>query len=96
LAGSPRDLSGNYTDVTYDAVNKVYVLTFASDTTHYSGQVSVELPDGKSTLGDITLDVDSTASDQLEHHFTFDGEEAGSTSATAIVMRRCKPSCRCV
>ena len=69
--------SGNYTDVTYDAVNKVYVLTFASDTTHYSGQVSVELPDGKSTLGNITLDVDSTASDQLEHHFTFDGEEGG-------------------
>jgi hypothetical protein len=46
--------SGNYTDVAYDAINKVYVLTFASDTTHYSGQVSVELPDGKSTLGDIT------------------------------------------
>jgi hypothetical protein len=69
--------TGNYVNVSYDAANKVYVMTFDSHTTHYSGQVSVDLPDGKSTLGDITLDVDTTASEHHDTHFDFDGEEGG-------------------
>ena len=79
FGGIPENatFSGNYVNVSYDAVNKVYVMTFDSDTTHYSGQVSVGLPDGKSTLGNITLDVDSTASDQHDTHFDFDGQAGG-------------------
>ncbi|WP_337014121.1 hypothetical protein [Leclercia sp. AS011] len=80
LGGIPENatFTGNYASVTYDAEHKVYILTFDNDTSHFTGQVSVELPDGKSDFGDISLEVDSTASDQHETHFTFDGEEGGT------------------
>ena len=80
LGGIPEGatFTGNHTSVTYDAENKVYHLTFDDDTSHFTGQVSVELPDGKSDLGDISLEVDSTASDQHETDFTVDGKEGGT------------------
>jgi hypothetical protein len=74
---------GEYTSVTYDAEHGSYTLTFDDSTTHYDGQVTVTLPEGESHLGEITIDVGSTASDQIEHDFTFDGEEGGQlTSGT--------------
>jgi len=79
FGGIPENatFTGNYVNVSYDAASKVYVMTFDSSTTHYSGQVSVDLPAGKATLGDITLDVDSTASEHLDTHFDVDGEAGG-------------------
>ncbi|WP_150557523.1 hypothetical protein [Kosakonia radicincitans] len=74
---------GEYTSVTYDPEHGSYTLTFDDSTTHYDGQVTVTLPDGASNLGEITIDVGSTASDQIDHDFTFDGEEGGQlTSGT--------------
>ncbi|WP_152630240.1 hypothetical protein [Kosakonia radicincitans] len=74
---------GEYTSVTYDAEHGSYTLTFDDSTTHYDGQVTVTLPEGESHLGEIAIDVGSTASDQIEHDFTFNGEEGGQlTSGT--------------
>ncbi|VTP73424.1 Uncharacterised protein [Leclercia adecarboxylata] len=80
LGGIPENatFTGNYTSVSYDAENKVYHLTFDNDTSHFIGQVSVELPDGKSDFGEITLEVGSTADDQHETDFTVDGKEGGT------------------
>ncbi|QMI05781.1 hypothetical protein [Citrobacter sp. RHB25-C09] len=71
------EFGGEYTSVTYDPENGTYTLTFDDDTTHYDGQVTVTLPEGQDSIGDVTIDVDSTVSDELDHHFTFDGDEGG-------------------
>ncbi|MNB96741.1 hypothetical protein D3C75_439510 [compost metagenome] len=80
LSGIPEGatFTGNHVNATYDAVNKVYVLTFDNDTTHYTGQVSAEFPGAKGDFDDITLKVDSTASDHHDTDFTFDGEKGGT------------------
>ncbi len=58
----------------WNAEQGTYTLTFDDDTTHYNGQVSVTLPDGQDSLGDIELEVHSTADDQHDTDYTFDGE----------------------
>jgi len=80
LDGIPEGatFTGNHTSVTYDAEKGVYILTFDNDTSHYTGQVSVELPAGSSDFGKVTLEVDSTAVEQHETEFTVDGKEGGT------------------
>jgi len=80
LGGIPENatFTGNYTSVSYDADNKVYHLTFDNDTSHFTGQVTVELPNGESDFGDIKLEVGSTADGQHETEFTVDGKEGGT------------------
>ncbi len=80
LGGIPENatFTGNYTSVSYDADNKVYHLTFDNDTSHFTGQVTVELPNGESDFGDITLEVGSTADNQHQSDFTIDGKEGGT------------------
>ncbi|URN98126.1 hypothetical protein NB069_15730 [Leclercia adecarboxylata] len=80
LTGIPENatFTGNYADVSYNAEDKTYTLTFDNDTSHFNGQVSVELPDGKSDFGEIGLEVDSTASEHHETDFTVDGKEGGT------------------
>jgi len=80
LSGIPENatFTGNYASVSYNAEEKSYTLTFDNDTSHFNGQVSVELPDGQSDFGEIGLKVDSTAFDQHETDFTVDGKEGGT------------------
>ncbi len=79
LSGIPENatFTGNYADVSYNAEDKTYTLTFDNDTSHFNGQVSVELPDGQSDFGEIGLEVDSTAADRHDTDFTVDGKEGG-------------------
>jgi hypothetical protein len=79
FSGLPEgaQFSGDYTSVTYDLAHGTYTLTFDENTTHYDGQISVELPEGQHELGDITMEVDSTASDQHDTDFSFNGDEGG-------------------
>ena len=80
LSGIPENatFTGNYASVSYNAEEKSYTLTFDNDTSHFTGQVSVELPDGQSDFGEIGLEVDSTAADRHETDFTVDGKEGGT------------------
>ncbi|WP_049838451.1 hypothetical protein [Klebsiella sp. RIT-PI-d] len=72
LSGIPQGatFTGNYTSVTWD--HGIYTLTLNG--TGFNGQVSVNLPDGMSKLGDIKMSVDSTVEDRHDTDFTIDGE----------------------
>ena len=77
LKGIPEgaEFKGNgLAHYTYD--NGVYTLTFETGTTHYEGKMTITLPDGEQVIGDIVMNVETSAGDH-----TFDGingEEAFS------------------
>lgn len=79
LSGIPEgaQFTGDHTSVTWDPDHGSYTLTFDDNTTHYEGQVSVALPEGQNAVGDITMEVNSTASDHHDTEFHFNGEEGG-------------------
>ncbi len=72
LTGIPEGatFTGNHSAVSWD--NGVYTLTLNGST--FDGQLTVDLPEGQSKLGDITLSVDSTVADQHQTEFTINGE----------------------
>ncbi|WES68027.1 hypothetical protein [Superficieibacter sp. HKU1] len=72
LTGIPEGatFTGNHSAVSWD--QGVYTLTLNGST--FDGQLTVDLPEGQSKLGDITLGVDSTVADHHQTEFTINGE----------------------